>query len=182
MKVQTHGEIPEKRYNHASALCGTQLVIFGGINGNTYTNSNIYICEMEHLKALKQIMNNGKKRACFEETLEDKAITKYSMKRSKKDKGKDLISIFQNKKVSAPMTPIEILEKKIKEAISNGSSEYQINVLKDELKNEILAEKCKMIENTETLSELSRTIDEIDNRKSYYGHTRNNFNSISKIK
>ena len=48
--------------------------------------------------------------------------------------------------------------------------------------NEILAEKWRLIENTETLSELSKTIDEIDHKKSYYGNTLNNFNISNKLK
>lgn len=133
VQVESHGEVPDKRYNHCSTLLGTQLIIFGGINGNTYTNSSLYIWEMEKVKAFKQIMNNGKKRTSFEDPLEDKSITKYSMKKSLK-KEKDLISIFQNKKQGPQLTQIEILEKKIKEAKFNNSSEYQIKILQDELK------------------------------------------------
>ena len=133
MQVEWHGDVPDKRYNHWSTLWGTQLIIFGGINGNTYTNASLFIWEMEKIKSLKQIMNNGKKKASFEDDYEEKSITKYSMKKGSK-KEKDLISIFQNKKTAPQLSQIEILEKKIKEAKFNNLSDYQIKLLQDELK------------------------------------------------
>lgn len=48
--------------------------------------------------------------------------------------------------------------------------------------NEILAEKWRLIENTETLSELSKTIDDIDNKKIYYAGNQNNLNLNTKMK
>jgi len=57
-------------------------------------------------------------------------------------------------------------------------SEFQQKIIEDELKNEIFNEKCRMIEDTETLSELSRTIDEMGNTK-INGTTSNNFNTSS---
>ena len=58
-------------------------------------------------------------------------------------------------------------------------SEYQRKFLEDELKNEILNEKCKMIENTETLSELSRTIDDLNSNNC--GISTTNFGQYSNL-
>mmetsp|Transcript_30055 Transcript_30055/g.29565 ORF Transcript_30055/g.29565 Transcript_30055/m.29565 type:complete len:85 (-) Transcript_30055:11-265(-) len=43
MQVKCHGDIPEQRYNFSSALSGTQLIIFGGLNGKTYNSAAVYI-------------------------------------------------------------------------------------------------------------------------------------------
>lgn len=41
------GDVPSPRYSFTSAVYGSRLVIFGGLNEKTYNNSDLYICELD---------------------------------------------------------------------------------------------------------------------------------------
>lgn len=108
---------------------------------------------------------NGNRKAYFEDYDQNASINKTTFKKSSK-KESNLIDIFNSRKEKqAQMTFREQLENRLKEAKRTGASEFQIMNLKNQLDEEILNEKLQMIENTETLSELSQTIDEI-----HHGH------------
>lgn len=54
------------------------------MNGTSYTNANLYICELERIKALKQIMILGKRKAYFEDNTQDNSNSKLLSKRINK--------------------------------------------------------------------------------------------------
>jgi len=93
-------------------MSGTQLIVFGGLNGQTYNKAGLYICEMEHMKVLKQIMSNGKKRTYFEDSPSKKLIMKTNMKFKKEQ---SMLEMIKNRP-SAQLTKIQILEKQLKES------------------------------------------------------------------
>jgi hypothetical protein len=66
---------------------------------------------MEHMKVLKQIMSNGKKRAYFEDYPVNKSLSKLT-KKGKKDQ--DILSFLSSKPV-IQLTKIQSLEKQLKE-------------------------------------------------------------------
>eukprot|EP00347_Sterkiella_histriomuscorum_P018240 403346262 len=45
--VSNIGDVPSPRYSMQSAIYGSRLVIFGGLNSKTYNNSDLYICELD---------------------------------------------------------------------------------------------------------------------------------------
>lgn len=158
-KVQSYGEIPDRRYSFTSCLNGTQLIIFGGLNGKTYNSAGVYVCEMDHMKALKLISSNGKKKAYFEDSPIDREFSKLNKKMKKQADTMNMLQAIGHGRSPVKLTRIQELEKQLKEGTErNNLSQFQQKILEDELKTEIINEKCKMIENTETLSELSRTI------------------------
>jgi hypothetical protein len=42
INVKCYGDTPNKRYGFVSALSGTQLIIFGGLDGKKYNSASIY--------------------------------------------------------------------------------------------------------------------------------------------
>ena len=98
------------------------------------------------------------------------------------NKEKSLIEIFnKTKEKNVQLSYREMLEKRLKEAIENGSSDFQVKNLQSQLTEEIMNERIQMIENTETLSELSRTIDDIQNGN-IQPRTTDQINMISSFK
>lgn len=67
---------------------------------------------MEHLKALKNILTNGKKRAYFENS----PIERAAVKVAKMTKETDISSLFRTKPV-IKLSKIQTLEKRLKEGI-----------------------------------------------------------------
>lgn len=47
IRVQSIGDVPSPRYCFSSAIYGSRLVIFGGLNSQTYNNSDLFICELD---------------------------------------------------------------------------------------------------------------------------------------
>lgn len=68
---------------------------------------------MDHLKALRQVLTNGKKRAYFEENPIEKSAEKYA-KKAKKEK--NVLNMI-NFKPKIKLSKIESLEKQLKEGI-----------------------------------------------------------------
>ena len=120
VKVQVHGDIPQKRYSFGSCLNGTQLIVFGGLNGKTYNSAGLFVWEMDHLKALKHVLTNGKKKAYFEEFPIEKSLV------SKKTKKEQSVLDLINNKPKIRLTKIERLQKQLQEGIAKKNmSGYQ---------------------------------------------------------
>jgi hypothetical protein len=47
IKVHSIGEVPTPRYLFSTAIFGSRLVIFGGLNSQTYNSSDLFICELD---------------------------------------------------------------------------------------------------------------------------------------
>jgi hypothetical protein len=47
VKVINQGDIPIGRHSFCSAIHGTRLVIFGGLNSQQYNSNDIYLCELD---------------------------------------------------------------------------------------------------------------------------------------
>lgn len=112
-KVACYGDIPERRYNFSSCLVGTQLVIFGGLNGKTYNGAALYICEMEQMKALKNILTKGKNKAYFDVSPIDKTVSKAAKKNKKEMSMLEMIRV----KPVVKLTRIQELEKQLREGM-----------------------------------------------------------------
>ena len=113
-KIQPYGEPPDRRYNFCSTLVGTQLVVFGGLNGKTYNSAGLFICELEHMKALKQVMTNGKKKAYFEDSPANRSTNKLSKKARREQEIMERIK----RKPPVQLTKIQMLEKQLREGNS----------------------------------------------------------------
>lgn len=60
--MESKGDVPINRYAHASAFTGTQLIIFGGLDGQRFSTSELYICETNSASAREQFDRWDKKK------------------------------------------------------------------------------------------------------------------------
>jgi hypothetical protein len=103
---------------------------------------------MDNIKAMKQMLSDGKKKAYFETNPNNKSIERSNKKAKREQSLIDMINVSGS---GVLLSKIELLEKQLREGnyltlISLGSmkrnlSDYQRKILEDKLKQEILNEK-----------------------------------------
>ncbi len=68
-RVQGMGEVPSPRYFMSGGVYGSRFVIFGGLNSQTYNNSDLYICELDPLLSKQYEAEKNRKILDFKKDL-----------------------------------------------------------------------------------------------------------------
>ena len=47
IRMEYRGEVPSTRYNHCSSIIDTKMIVFGGMNGQSYARGYLQVCELQ---------------------------------------------------------------------------------------------------------------------------------------
>jgi len=69
-RITQIGDAPSPRYSCQSAIHSNRLLIFGGLNAQTYNNSDIYICELDPILSKQYEVEKNRKLIEFQRELQ----------------------------------------------------------------------------------------------------------------